>query len=149
MQEQTPYELIGGAARVRELVDRFYDHMDTLPEAAKIRALHAKSLRGSREKLFLFLSGWLGGPDLYMQKYGHPRLRARHLPFPIGREERDQWMLCMRRALDDMQLDPGLRNFLEQTFWKTADHMRNQPEAGAHTDETLRIMVGPPPGSPS
>jgi hemoglobin len=145
MQDKTPYELLGGAERVRELVDRFYDYMDSLPEAKKIRDLHAKSLRGSREKLFLFLSGWLGGPDLYVEKYGHPRLRQRHLPFPIGREERDQWLLCMRKALDDMHLEQGLRNFLEQTFWRTADHMRNQPEHGP-ADERLPIFHGPAPG---
>jgi hemoglobin len=146
MQDETPYQLIGGAEKVRELVDRFYDHMDNLPEAREIRALHAKSLRGSREKLFLFLSGWLGGPDLYVQKYGHPRLRMRHMPFAIGRRERDQWMLCMRRALDDMDLDSGLRNYLEQAFWRTADHMRNQPEADIGNADTLPIFAGPAPG---
>jgi hemoglobin len=146
MQDQTPYQLIGGAERVRELVDRFYDYMDSLPEARKIRAMHAKSLRASREKLYLFLSGWLGGPDLYVEKYGHPMLRRRHLPFAIGSEERDQWLLCMRHALDDMQLEAGLRNYLDQNFWRTADHMRNQPETpiqGAH----LPIYSGPAPGA--
>lgn len=149
MQDQTPYQLIGGEARVRELVDRFYDYMDSLPEASGIRAMHAKSLRGSREKLFLFLSGWLGGPNLYMEKYGDPRLRQRHLPFSIGRDERDQWMLCMRKALDDMQLEAGLRNFLDQTFWRTADHMRNKPEATPETETAsggLPIFRGPAPG---
>ena len=89
MQQEpaTPYELIGGEAKVRELVDRFYDYMDTEAEAQTVRQLHAKSLKSSREKLFLFLSGWLGGPDLYIQKYGHPMLRRRHLPFAIGRRE--------------------------------------------------------------
>jgi hemoglobin len=145
MQDQTPYQLLGGEARVRELVDRFYDYMDSLPEVKTIRALHAKSLRGSREKLFLFLSGWLGGPDLYVAKYGHPRLRQRHLPFAIGKAERDQWLLCMSRAMDDMDLDPGLRNFLEQTFWRTADHMRNRSEHG-EADERMPIFSGPAPG---
>lgn len=125
-----PYKLLGGETRVRELVDRFYDYMDELPEAAGIRAMHAKSLRASREKLFLFLSGWLGGPSLYIEKYGHPRLRARHLPFPIGDSERDQWMLCMKRALADMQLDEKLRAQLEQSFLNNANHMRNQGEQG-------------------
>lgn len=148
MSEPTPYELIGGAERVRELVDRFYDHMDALPEATKIRDLHARSLRGSREKLFLFLSGWLGGPDLYVEKYGHPRLRRRHMPFSIGREERDQWLLCMDKALDEMELDPGLRNYLAQNFWRTADHMRNQPEPPAEGDR-LPIFTGPGPGHDS
>lgn len=137
--EKTPYELIGGEQGVRELVDRFYDYMDSLPEAAEVRALHARSLRGSREKLFLFLSGWLGGPDLYVQKYGHPRLRRRHLPFSIGIKERDQWMLCMRKALDDMGLDPTLRARLEQAFLSTADHMRNRAEY----DASPGLVIGP------
>lgn len=124
----TAYEQLGGEAGVRELVERFYDLMDELQEARTIRALHAKSLKGSREKLFLFLSGWLGGPDLYVQKYGHPRLRARHLPFSIGQVERDQWMLCMRKALEQMGIPDKLRQQLEQSFWKTADFMRNRPE---------------------
>jgi hemoglobin len=125
---QTPYEQLGGEAGVRALVDRFYDLMDSLPEAAEIRALHAKSLRGSREKLFLFLSGWLGGPPLYQQRYGHPMLRRRHLPFRIGQRERDQWMHCMRQAMADVGIEPSLRAQLEQAFFRTADHMRNQPE---------------------
>jgi hemoglobin len=139
----TPYEMIGGEQKVRELVDRFYDYMDELDEARTIRSLHARSLRVSREKLYLFLSGWLGGPDLYAQKYGHPMLRRRHLPFSIGREERDQWMHCMVKAMEDMQLDPALRNHLEQAFRKTADHMRNRPEKD--DGGGLRIFPGPAP----
>src|SRR2546423_1092878 len=91
------YETVGGEQAVRRLVDRFYDLMDTLPEAAGIRALHPPALIGSREKLFLFLTGWMGGPPLYIERHGHPRLRARHLPFPIGEAERDQWLMCMNR----------------------------------------------------
>ncbi|MEW7986938.1 MAG: group II truncated hemoglobin [Candidatus Thiodiazotropha sp.] len=127
-QDQTPYERIGGEAAVRELVDRFYNLMDRQQEAKKIRDLHAKSLRISREKLFLFLSGWLGGPDLYVEKYGHPRLRARHLPFSIGIEERDQWIFCMRKALSAMDLDAKLQEELNQAFFRTADFMRNRDE---------------------
>jgi len=125
---------------VRELVDRFYNYMDSLSEASGIRGLHAKSLSGSREKLFLFLSGWLGGPDLYTQKYGHPRLRARHLPFSIGQTERDQWLLCMRKALADMQVPDDLRLQLEASFMKTADFMRNRPEP--EPDGGLKIFPG-------
>jgi hemoglobin len=138
-EQPTPYELIGGEERVRELVDRFYDYMDGLEEVKEIRSLHARSLRVSRDKLFLFLSGWLGGPALYVQKYGHPRLRARHLPFSIGIRERDQWMLCMRRALDDMGLDKTLRDRLDQAFLSTADHMRNRAEY----DESPGLVIGP------
>jgi len=140
MSEQTPYELIGGEAGVRRLVDRFYDYMDSEATASEVRAMHAKSLRASREKLFLFLSGWLGGPDLYVQKYGHPMLRRRHLPFAIGTRERDQWMHCMRKALADMPIGDELRVSLEQAFMATADHMRNQPEHNA--DGRLQIAPG-------
>ncbi len=119
------YETIGGEAKVRELVERFYELMETLPEAEGIRRMHPDMVR-AREKLFMFLSGWLGGPQLYMEKYGHPRLRQRHMPFPIGESERDQWMLCMRRAMEDVGLEPELRRALEEAFFKTADFMRNQ-----------------------
>ena len=138
-EQATPYEIIGGEAGVRELVDHFYDHMDQLDAAKDVRKLHAKSLRVSREKLFLFLSGWLGGPDLYVQKYGHPRLRARHLPFSIGIRERDQWMHCMRKALDDMDLDKAFRERLENAFISTADHMRNKAEY----DDSPGLVIGP------
>ncbi len=140
-QLPVPYELLGGEQGVRELVDRFYDYMDNLPETSTVRTLHAKSLRASREKLFLFLSGWLGGPDLYVQKYGHPMLRRRHLPFSIGVKERDQWMLCMRKALADMDIDEILRSRLEQAFMQTANHMRNQTEQEA--DPQLPIAPAP------
>ncbi|MFQ3597581.1 MAG: group II truncated hemoglobin [Chloroherpetonaceae bacterium] len=122
------YEQLGGETKVRELVDIFYDVMDTDPRAKKIRDLHPKDLRVSREKLFMFLSGWLGGEQLYIKKYGHPRLRARHLPFPIGEEERDQWMLCMKEAMKKMTLPAELQETLEQAFFRTADFMRNQAD---------------------
>lgn len=123
---QTPYEILGGEQGVRALVDRFYDLMHTLPEAATIRALHPAELVGSRDKLFKFLSGWLGGPSLYVQEYGHPMLRARHLPFAIGAAERDAWMLCMTRALDERELDPLARTQLVSALYRVADHMRNR-----------------------
>ncbi|HED40326.1 MAG TPA: hemoglobin-like protein [Chromatiales bacterium] len=119
------YERLGGEQGVRRLVDRFYELMDTLPEARGIREMHAANLDGSREKLFMFLSGWLGGPALYIEKYGHPRLRARHLPFAIGEAERDAWMRCMSQALDEMGLDAMLCDHLKRSLWNTADHMRN------------------------
>src|SRR6186713_706657 len=93
----TPYELMGGDTAVRQLVDRFYDIMDSSPEAAVVRALHPESLTGSREKLYLFLLGWTGGPQTYIERYGHPRLRMRHLPFVIGEKARDEWLWCMTR----------------------------------------------------
>jgi hemoglobin len=120
------YERIGGEEKIRALVERFYDLMDSLPEAAELRALHAKDLRVSRRKLFEFLSGWMGGPPLYEEKYGHPRLRQRHLPFTVGTKERDQWMLCMEQAMRDIGLESELQTHLRQAFWRTADFMRNQ-----------------------
>ena len=140
MNEPTAYELMGAEQGVRELVARFYDYMDTESQAAGVRGMHAQSLRASREKLFLFLSGWLGGPDLYVQKYGHPMLRRRHLPFAIGKSERDQWMVCMQKALADMPIGEDLRQKLKRAFMATADHMRNQPEPGS--DDRLPIIRG-------
>jgi hemoglobin len=123
---QTIYESIGGEQTVRELVDRFYDLMDTMPEAAGIRALHPETLDHSREKLFMFLSGWMGGPPLYIERFGHPRLRARHLPFPIGESERDQWMLCMNRALEEVVENGLIRVQIGRSFAQLADFMRNK-----------------------
>lgn len=125
-QPATPYELIGGEAGVRELVDRFYDLMALDEEFARIRALHPPQLQGSREKLFLFLSGWLGGPPLYAERIGHPMLRARHLPFAIGLEERDLWLACMSRAMDDVGIDAEVQRALARSFFQTADWMRNK-----------------------
>lgn len=126
--QPTPYDRLGGAEKIRELVDRFYELMDTLPEAAEIRRLHPADLSGSREKLFQYLSGWLGGPPLYEERHGHPRLRARHLPFPIDSRGRDQWLLCMNRALDDSGADPALLVALRAALAQTADHMRNRAD---------------------
>lgn len=127
----TPYLQIGGEAAVRTLVRRFYAHMDTLPEVWGVRSLHAEDLSGSEEKLFLFLSGWLGGPNLYVERYGHPFLRARHLPFSIGVAERDQWMHCMHAALAETVTDARLRSGLTRALAGLADHMRNRAESPA------------------
>lgn len=124
-QDTTAYELVGGEAKVRELVDRFYDLMDLEEQFKGLRALHPTTMEGSRDKLFWFLSGWLGGPSLYIERFGHPRLRARHLPFEIGISERDQWMRCMAMAMEDVGLSEDLRLRLMQAFFQTADWMRN------------------------
>lgn len=123
---KSPYEQLGGELGVRRLVDTFYDFMEDLPEAKDILKLHPKDLASSRDKLFMFLSGWLGGPSLYMEKYGHPRLRARHLPFPIASAERDAWLLCMDKALESLGVDRSLHFQLMQAFQQTANHMRNK-----------------------
>lgn len=122
----TPYERIGGESQVRRLVDRFYDVMDAHPETVGLRALHQPDLTNARQKLFEFLSGWMGGPPLYITRYGHPRLRARHLPFPIGEAERDQWLLCMEEAVTEVVEDPDFRQQLMTAFAGVADHMRNR-----------------------
>ena len=125
---QSPYEALGGEVAVRGLVDRFYDLMDAQPEAAGIRALHPPDLAGSRDKLYWFLVGWMGGPPLYVERFGHPRLRARHIRFPIGEAERDQWLWCMYRAMDELQIEGWVRDHLRQAFAQLADFMRNQAE---------------------
>ncbi len=125
MSAQSHYERIGGAAKVRQLVTRFYALMHELPESYGIRKMHAEDLSGSADKLFKFLSGWMGGPQLYVEEFGHPFLRRRHLPFPIGDSERDQWMLCMNMALAEVVDDQNLRRELSNAFAKVADHMRN------------------------
>ncbi|MCK6567951.1 MAG: globin [Chloroflexi bacterium] len=125
-ETQSLYELLGGETGVRALVDRFYDLMDSVPEAKDIRALHAASLNQSREKLFMFLSGWSDGPQLYIEKFGHPRLRQRHMPFAIGERERDQWLWCMDRALDAGNFNPAVVERLKFRFEEVADFMKNQ-----------------------
>lgn len=122
------YERIGGESKVRQLVQRFYHLMDELPEAYSIRKLHHIDLKNAEDKLFMFLSGWLGGPQLFVEKFGHPRLRQRHMPFSIGVAERDQWMICMMQAMEDVIEDAALRAELKAAFYKTADFMRNREE---------------------
>jgi hemoglobin len=127
MQEQTLYLLLGGETTVARLCDRFYELMAQVPQFATIRALHPDDLQSSRDKLFMFLSGWLGGPDLYVQQIGHPMLRRRHMPFAIGEEERDQWVACMLLAMESTGIEESLREKLLAAFFNTADFMRNQP----------------------
>jgi hemoglobin len=125
-----PYERLGGADGVRQLVQRFYSLMDELPEAHRVRSLHPQDLQGSAERLYEYLSGWFGGPDLYVRKYGHPRLRMRHSPYAVGAAQRDEWMLCMSMALAEQVLDEALRAHLIRTFGQIADHLVNT-ETGA------------------
>jgi hemoglobin len=122
-----PFEQLGGEAGVRALVDRFYDLMDLEPQFAGLRALHPQDTAGSRDKLFWFLCGWLGGPDHYISRFGHPMLRARHMPYPIASSERDQWLACMLLAMEDLAVAPALADRLAQSFLGTADWMRNRP----------------------
>jgi len=122
----TPFERLGGEAALRALVDHFYDLMELEPRYAALRALHPSTLAGSRDKLFWFLCGWLGGPNHYIERFGHPMLRARHLPYAIGNAERDQWMACMTQALAERGVEPALSTALREAFQGTADWMRNR-----------------------
>ena len=124
--ESSALDLIGGSERLRELVDRFYDLMELEPEFSGLRAMHPTPLDGSRDKLYWFLSGWTGGPDLYTERFGHPRLRARHLPYEIASAERDQWLRCMALAMRDVGIEATLQEWLMQSFYQTADWMRNR-----------------------
>ena len=121
----SPYEQLGGEAALHRLVQRFYALMDELPEAYTVRQMHPESLAGTAQSLFEFLSGWFGGPSLYIAKKGHPRLRMRHAPFAVGQLVRDEWMLCMTQALTEQVADPVFRAHLINTFAQMADHLRN------------------------
>ena len=124
----TLYEALGGEEPIRKICDRFYDFMEELPEARDVLALHPPDLSESRDKFYWFLVGWMGGPQLFVQRFGHPRLRARHLPFKIDSKARDQWMLCMEKALDIEITNEEVRTQLLAAFARLADHMRNTPD---------------------
>ena len=125
-QAVTPFDVLGGEPAVHALVERFYDLMDLEPDYAALRATHGSTLADARQKLFWFLCGWLGGHDHYVERFGHPRLRMRHLPFAIGVRERDQWVACMDQAMRETGVDDALRQRLKGSFLQTADWMRNQ-----------------------
>lgn len=121
---ETPYEEIGGGDGVRTLVNAFYDIIEE--DSPSLRAMLPANTVKTRQKLFEYLSGWLGGPPLYESKRGHPRLRMRHMPFSIGDGEAEEWMRCMRSALDRAGVSGPLRVFLEERFEPLAQHMRNR-----------------------
>jgi hemoglobin len=124
-EQPTAFELMGGERAMRALVERFYDLMDLEPAYAALRAAHGPDLASAREKLNWFLCGWMGGPQHYVERFGHPRLRMRHMPFKIGILERDQWLACMDQAMGELGVDAGLRARLNASFFQTADWMRN------------------------
>ena len=126
-ERQSIYDSIGGIDKIDELVDRFYDLMALEPNFHDLRAMHPEDLSNSREKLKFFLTGWMGGPDIYSPKYGHPMLRARHLPYKINLKERNQWLACMYQAMAEFGIDGNVTKQLEESFFNTADWMRNQP----------------------
>ncbi|RZU02891.1 group II truncated hemoglobin [Rivibacter subsaxonicus] len=125
-EQPTAYELLGGDEVVHALVERFYDLMDLEPAYAALRAVHPPALQSARDKLYWFLSGWLGGPDHYISRFGHPMLRARHLPYPIGIRERDQWLACMEQAMAETGIEQAIRTRLAESFAGTANWMRNK-----------------------
>jgi len=126
----TFFELLGGEEQgmetLRNLVETFYDIMDSDPKAQPIRAMHPADLTSAREKLFMFLTGWTGGPQLYIERYGHPMLRKRHLPFAVDESARDQWMYCMIKAMHQLKMDETLMTKLAEQLYGVADFMRNQ-----------------------
>ena len=123
--QATPFEWIGGEPKVQALVDRFYDLMDLEPKYQELRAAHGTELERARQNLFWFLCGWLGGPQHYTDRFGHPRLRMRHMPFKIGIKESEQWVACMDQAMGEVGVDEKLRARLHDSFFQTADWMRN------------------------
>jgi hemoglobin len=122
----TVFEWIGGESSIKDMVERFYDLMDIEPDYKELRATHGSDLGNARQRLFWFLCGWTGGPQHYTERFGHPMLRARHLPFAIGIAERDQWIACMNQAMTETDVDPELQKRLIESFFQTADWMRNQ-----------------------
>lgn len=124
--EISMFERIGGAVIIDRLVEAFYERMDRLPEARGIRAMHADDLGPTKNLLKRYLCEWMGGPKLYSAEKGHPRLRQRHLPFRIGEQERDAWLLCMRGALEESIEDVTARREIYAMLAKLANWMRNQ-----------------------
>lgn len=127
-EEETSHLIahLGGEVVLHKLVERFYDLMELEPAYAALRAAHGPLLTQARQKLFWFLSGWMGGPQYYIERFGHPRLRLRHMPFAIGILERDQWVACMDQAMGELQVEEALRARLRDSFFQTADWMRNR-----------------------
>jgi len=123
--ETTLFEALGGEPVIRRIVDAFYDRID---KSTVFRSMFPADLAETRTKTFEFLVGWTGGPQLYMEKYGHPRLRMRHMPFPIGTVERNEWMRCMSEAVTEVGVDPKAGRAFFDSLWKTADFLRNKPE---------------------
>ena len=122
----TPFALLGGEPVVQALTTRFYDLMELEPAYAALRAAHGADLSNARQRLFWFLCGWLGGPQHYVERFGHPRLRQRHMPFHVGLHERDQWLACMAQAMAETGIAPALRQRLQLSFAQTANWMVNQ-----------------------
>ncbi len=138
---KTPYQILGEDG-IAQLANTFYDIMDTLPEAAGLRAMHAKDLSVMKEKLAQYLTGWMGGPPLYADKYGTVCMTTPHEPYHIGPEERDQWLLCMDKALLQTQASEELVEMLRVPMFRIADAIRNREGPSAATTDSNVIAAG-------
>ncbi len=141
MENSTPYQLLGPEG-IRRLADEFYNAMDELPQAATVRAMHARNLDEIKDKLYEYLSGWMGGPPLYSDKTGTVCLTEPHAPYWIGPEERDQWLLCMETALDRIEASDNLRAMLKTPLFRIADTVRNRDESTPRTNDPDVIAIG-------
>jgi hemoglobin len=138
---QTPFQILGEAG-IRELTSTFYDIMDTLPEAAGLRAMHAKDLAAMKGKLAEYLIGWMGGPPLYAQKYGTVCMTSPHEPYHIGPEERDQWLLCLDKALEQSGASEELVEMLKIPMFRIADAIRNKEGPSSAASDPNVIAAG-------
>ncbi len=132
-QTDTPYQILGEDG-IRRLTSAFYDLMDELPEVAELRRMHARDLEPMKEKLADYLTGWMGGPPLYAQKYGTVCMTTPHEPYAIGPRERDQWLLCMDKALERIDASEELVDMLKVPLFRIADAIRNREAPGAASE---------------
>lgn len=124
----TLFEALGGSPTIEKLVETFYWRMQDQSEYAYLRKLHPDDLSRAQDRLFKYLTGWTGGPPLFVEEFGHPRLRARHLHVAIDTRGRDEWLACMEQALEDCVPDAALRRHLKDALTPLADHMRNSAD---------------------
>ena len=123
------YSRLGGKEILRQFVNHLYDFMASSEQVTHVRSMHAESLSQASDKLFMFLSGMFGGSPLYEEAFGHPRLRRKHLQFPIGNEERDQWLMCAQYAANQLHVKSDVRKELMDELTAMANHLRNQNES--------------------
>lgn len=141
MAQTTPYELLGGEEGIRRLANAFYDAMDELPQAERIRHMHAAALDDIKQKLFEYLSGWLGGPQLYAEKHGSVCLTGPHKPYAIGPDERDQWLLCMDTALERVGASDEVKAMLKVPMFRIADAVRNRDQSGPEAPRDPNVIA--------
>lgn len=140
-QGDSSYQAAGGLEGLTALVTCFYELMDTLPEAAELRAMHPRDLTSARDKLIAFLSGWLGGPPLYSQQYGQRTLPDTHRHFPVTAATRDAWLACMEQALIIQNYPESFRTYLLARLAVPAESIRLM--AAYKPDPTLAALARP------